>query len=77
MVHAILYDWNGTMYVKAPGAYEFACYPEPNWDLLPSRMITLKAASLILFGENPKPRNIIKELENKWLPRGTRLRYVH
>ncbi|MCA9367975.1 hypothetical protein KC887_06995 [Candidatus Kaiserbacteria bacterium] len=51
--------------------------PEANWDLLPSRMLTLKAASLILFGDYPKPRAVIHELERKWLPRGTQIRYLH
>lgn len=77
MLHYVMYGWTGSMFVKPPGAYEFIRAPEPNWDLLPSREITLKAASLILFGEHPKPRAVIKELEGKWLPRGTKVRYVH
>ena len=76
MVHSILYNWTGNIVVKAPGEYEFWSYPEPGWDLLPSRMTTLKAASLIMFGYSPKPKQVVRELERKWLPRGTSVRYV-
>ena len=75
IVHSVWYDWNGRLLVKAPGMYEYDCLPNANWDLLPSRMNTMRAASLILFGEHPKPRTVLKELETKWLPRGTKLRY--
>jgi len=63
------------MWVKSPGSYEFCVPTEINWDLLPSRMDTLRAASLIMFGEHPKPRAVVHSLEKKWLPRGTKVRY--
>ncbi len=43
--------------------------------LLSRNQDTLRAASLILFDENPTPQAVIAELESTWLPAETKIRY--
>lgn len=76
ITHSILYGWNGELEVKPPNSYSFRVMRQPNWEILPSRMDTIKAASLILFDYDPKPRQVTKALEKMWLPRGTTVRYI-
>ena len=77
IVHYMLYGWSGRILVKGPGEYEYSCLTDANFDLVPSKATIVHNASLIMFGEQPKPRQVIKELETIWLPRGTKVRYLH
>lgn len=72
----MFYGWKGRFIVTSPQGYEHRCRRDIDRNLLPSKTGALRAASILLFGDNPDPRDVARSLESIWLPVGTTVQYV-